>query len=44
MDFSPSPRAADLTARVREFVDTEITPAEAGYHRDLADARLKEMG
>ncbi len=39
MDFSPSPRAADLTARVKDFIDAEIAPAEAGYHRDLAEAR-----
>jgi acyl-CoA dehydrogenase len=40
VDFSPSPRAADLTARVQDFVRTEIEPAEEGYHRDLAQARL----
>ncbi len=28
MDFSPSPRAADLTERVRAFIDTEIEPVE----------------
>ncbi|MCD4533234.1 acyl-CoA dehydrogenase family protein [Nocardioides sp. cx-169] len=39
MDFSPSPRAADLTARVKDFVETEIEPAEEEYHRDLAQAR-----
>jgi len=39
VDFSPSPRAADLTARVKDFIDTEIAPAEEGYHRDLAEAR-----
>jgi len=39
VDFAPSARAADLTARVRAFVDDVIAPAEAGYHRDLADAR-----
>ena len=31
MDFSPSPRAADLAARVRAFVDTEIAPVEHDY-------------
>jgi acyl-CoA dehydrogenase len=40
VDFSPSPRAADLTARVKDFIETEIEPAEEGYHRDLAQARL----
>jgi acyl-CoA dehydrogenase len=39
MDFAPSPRAADLTARVVDFMATEITPVEPDYHRDLADAR-----
>ena len=29
MDFAPSPRAADLTARVADFMATEITPVEA---------------
>ncbi|WP_193612529.1 acyl-CoA dehydrogenase family protein [Nocardioides lijunqiniae] len=40
MDFSPSPRAADLTARVKDLIETEIEPAEEAYHRDLAQARL----
>jgi acyl-CoA dehydrogenase len=39
MDFSPSPRAADLTARVAAFVAEEIEPIEADYHRDLAEQR-----
>jgi acyl-CoA dehydrogenase len=39
MDFSPSPRAAELTARVAAFIAEEITPIEPAYHRDLADAR-----
>jgi acyl-CoA dehydrogenase len=39
MDFSPSPRAADLTERVRAFVTTEIEPVEEGYHRELAARR-----
>jgi acyl-CoA dehydrogenase len=39
MDFSPSPRAADLTERVRAFMATEIEPVEAAYHRDLAALR-----
>ena len=29
MDFAPSPRAADLTARVADFMATEIKPVEA---------------
>ncbi len=39
MDFSPSPRAADLTKRVAAFVAEEIDPIEPAYHRDLAEAR-----
>ena len=39
MDFSPSPRAADLTARVAGFMAEEIEPVEADYNRDLAAAR-----
>jgi acyl-CoA dehydrogenase len=39
MDFSPSPRAADLRARVAAFLAEHVEPAEAGYHRDLAAAR-----
>src|SRR5919112_456932 len=39
MDFSPSPRATDLTERVRSFIAAEIEPVEAAYHRDLATLR-----
>ena len=39
MDFSPSPRAADLTKRVATFLAEEIEPVEAEYHRDLAEQR-----
>src|ERR1700710_2468305 len=39
MDFSPSARAADLTARVQDFMAREIEPVEDQYHRDLADLR-----
>src|SRR5690349_5578367 len=39
MDFSPSPRAADLTAKVRTFLETEVDPVEEQYHRDLAALR-----
>ncbi len=42
MDFSPSPRAADLAARVRGFVETEIEPMEHGYHREIT--ALRESG
>jgi acyl-CoA dehydrogenase len=40
MDLAPSARAADLTARVADFMATEITPVESAYHRDLAAARV----
>lgn len=39
MDFSPSARAADLTARVAAFMAEKIEPIEADYHRDLAEQR-----
>src|SRR6188768_1698711 len=39
MDFAPAARAADLTARVRDFMAREVEPAEPQYHRDLADLR-----
>lgn len=39
MDFSPSPRAAELTQAVRAFVDTEISPVEEEYHRSFLTAR-----
>ena len=39
MDFSPSPRAADLTERVRAFIATEVDPVEEQYLRDLAALR-----
>lgn len=39
MDFSLSPRAADLRDRVAAFMAAEIDPVEADYHRDLAALR-----
>ena len=39
MDFSPSPRAEDLTARVATFMAEEIEPVEPQYHRDLEEQR-----
>jgi acyl-CoA dehydrogenase len=39
VDFAPSPRAADLTERVRSFIAEEIEPVEPGYHADLAEQR-----
>ncbi|WP_134768175.1 acyl-CoA dehydrogenase family protein [Nocardioides sp. 1609] len=40
MDFAPSPRAADLTERVRAFLAEEVEPVEVDYHRELAARRL----
>ncbi|WP_121254194.1 acyl-CoA dehydrogenase family protein [Nocardioides ferulae] len=39
MDLSPSPRAADLTARVRAFLAEEVDPVESAYHDELAARR-----
>lgn len=39
MDFSPSPRAAELSERVATFMSDAITPVEPDYHRQLAEAR-----
>ncbi len=39
MDFSPTPRAADLTARVADFIAKEVEPVEPAYHRELAEQR-----
>jgi acyl-CoA dehydrogenase len=39
MDFTPSPRAADLTERVRSFIAAEIEPVEPRYHQELATLR-----
>jgi acyl-CoA dehydrogenase len=39
MDFSPSPRAADLVQRVAAFIAAEIEPVEGSYHRELAELR-----
>ena len=39
MLLSPSPRGAELADKVREFIDTRITPVEASYAAELAEAR-----
>lgn len=39
MDFSPSPRSADLTERVRAFVTNEIEPVESRIHQDIKERR-----
>ncbi|MCZ4498403.1 MAG: acyl-CoA dehydrogenase [Marmoricola sp.] len=39
MDFSPSPRAAELAALVSAFVTDEIEPVHDAYHHDVAAAR-----
>ena len=41
MDFSLSPRAADLRERVAAFMAEHVEPIEEDYHRDLAAARLE---
>lgn len=40
MDFSPSPRAAELADLVGRFIREEIEPVQADYHRDVEEARL----
>ncbi|MFW0795933.1 acyl-CoA dehydrogenase family protein [Gordonia sp. CPCC 205515] len=42
MDFSASPRSAELTDRVRTFMADEITPIEPEVHRDIV--RRREAG
>jgi len=39
MDFSPSPRAAELSDLVARFVREEIEPVQAAYHDDVSRAR-----
>ncbi|HJC84063.1 MAG TPA: acyl-CoA dehydrogenase family protein [Candidatus Corynebacterium faecigallinarum] len=39
MDFSPSPRAAELTEAVTTFMATHIDPVEADYHAEIAARR-----
>lgn len=41
MDFSLSPRSADLAARVRTFIDEKVEPAEAEMLADIADRRAR---
>lgn len=41
MDFAPSPRAADLTARVRAFIDTDIAPREPEILADVEARRAR---
>ena len=36
MDFSPSPKAAELIARMEAFMRDHVLPAEAGYADELA--------
>lgn len=40
MDFSPSPRAAELADLVGRFIREEVEPVQADYHRDVEEARL----
>ena len=39
MDFSPSPRAAELTTAVQSFIRKEIAPVEDEFLRSQAEAR-----
>lgn len=39
MDFTPSPRAAELAAEVRAFVHDEVLPVEETLHRRQNEAR-----
>jgi acyl-CoA dehydrogenase len=41
MDFAPSPRAADLARRVRDFVDTEVEPVEPSLIGAVAERRAR---
>ena len=38
MDFSPSPRAAELVSLVSDFVSNEIEPVVAEYHRQVSES------
>ncbi len=38
MDFSPTPRAQELEAELRDFMADHVYPAEAIYHRQMAEA------
>jgi hypothetical protein len=44
MELSPSPRAAELTEKVRSFMTAEIEPVEEAYHRDLDPIFLGGLG
>lgn len=39
MDFAPSARAAELTAQVKDFIETEIEPIEPAYHHEIKARR-----
>ena len=41
MDFAPSARAADLSTRVRQFIDHQIEPIEAEVVADIAARRAR---
>jgi len=44
MDFAPSPRAAELTALVKDFIEAEIEPVEAAYHQEIKRRRDAGQG
>jgi acyl-CoA dehydrogenase len=38
MDFAPSTRSAELAARLNDFMDTHVRPAEAVYAQQMAES------
>ncbi|MDQ6688054.1 MAG: acyl-CoA dehydrogenase family protein [Actinomycetota bacterium] len=38
MDFSPSPRAAELSAMVADFIENQVEPVQEEYHRQVTQA------
>ena len=38
MDFSPSPRAAELLPLVSDFIREEVEPVAAEYHRQVTES------
>src|SRR4051812_13945112 len=39
MDFDPSDKVKRLSARLREFMEAEIYPAEKNFEQEMAEAR-----
>ena len=40
MDFAPSPRAVEHVAKVRSFMDEDVIPNEARYHRERVEVAV----